>query len=307
MVLTASIGYPVRCPHCPPDAGPVPPTHWAKHVQRHHPEAAPADVRVGSAEELRRLYVEAANHAMLPAVADPDRRQHLAEVTATALLDVRDRALARAQQRLQLADLAHQERTTPPPADVRDQITEAVGLHRNGPASDGRGWYRSDQDQAECRALADAVLRVPAIAEALAGIPLVCSDERHQAKVRALEEQLSETRNALAMQKGVSADLRVESKARGDKLERVRKYAAEIERSGWTGPALARKIRAALDPQEQPATRPPVHVGGRANAEYCPACIASALSPPWPFICPGEAAHEGPTEPAPHHPNGERP
>lgn len=38
--LTAQIGYPVRCPHCPPDAGPVPPTHWTKHVQCHHPEAA---------------------------------------------------------------------------------------------------------------------------------------------------------------------------------------------------------------------------------------------------------------------------
>lgn len=37
--LTAGIGYPVRCPHCGPDAGPVPPTHWTKHLQRHHPNA----------------------------------------------------------------------------------------------------------------------------------------------------------------------------------------------------------------------------------------------------------------------------
>jgi hypothetical protein len=34
-VMTA-IGYPVRCPHC---ATTVPPTHWSKHLQRHHPEA----------------------------------------------------------------------------------------------------------------------------------------------------------------------------------------------------------------------------------------------------------------------------
>lgn len=41
--LTATIGYPVRCPHCGPDAAAIPPTHWTKHVQRHHPEAQPAE------------------------------------------------------------------------------------------------------------------------------------------------------------------------------------------------------------------------------------------------------------------------
>lgn len=30
---------PVRCPHC--DAGPIPPTHWTKHLQRHHPNVPP--------------------------------------------------------------------------------------------------------------------------------------------------------------------------------------------------------------------------------------------------------------------------
>jgi hypothetical protein len=38
--LTVALGYPVRCPHCPANAGPVPPTHWTKHLQRHHPEAS---------------------------------------------------------------------------------------------------------------------------------------------------------------------------------------------------------------------------------------------------------------------------
>ncbi|MCX5407479.1 hypothetical protein OHA37_26900 [Streptomyces sp. NBC_00335] len=33
--LTAAIGYPVRCPHCETT---VPPTHWTKHLQRHHPD-----------------------------------------------------------------------------------------------------------------------------------------------------------------------------------------------------------------------------------------------------------------------------
>jgi len=39
--LTAGIGYPVRCPHCGPDVSPVPPTHWTKHVMRHHPDVHP--------------------------------------------------------------------------------------------------------------------------------------------------------------------------------------------------------------------------------------------------------------------------
>lgn len=42
--LTAQIGYPVRCPHCPPGADAIPPTHWTKHVQLHHLEAASAEV-----------------------------------------------------------------------------------------------------------------------------------------------------------------------------------------------------------------------------------------------------------------------
>lgn len=36
--LMADIGYPVRCPHC---GTTVPPTHWTKHVQRHHPDEQP--------------------------------------------------------------------------------------------------------------------------------------------------------------------------------------------------------------------------------------------------------------------------
>ncbi|MEU9947065.1 hypothetical protein [Streptomyces sp. NPDC047939] len=37
-VLTAAIGYPVRCPHCDPTSAPIPATHWTKHLIRHHPE-----------------------------------------------------------------------------------------------------------------------------------------------------------------------------------------------------------------------------------------------------------------------------
>lgn len=36
--LFTAIGPPVACPHCGPDAAPIPSTHWTKHLIRHHPE-----------------------------------------------------------------------------------------------------------------------------------------------------------------------------------------------------------------------------------------------------------------------------
>ncbi|MFI1472064.1 hypothetical protein [Streptomyces wuyuanensis] len=244
---------------------------------------------------------------------------------------------------------------TPAPAwtDVRDQIGMAI---EDAP-------FRPDVRRAW--QFADAVLQLRPIAEALAGMPLICSDERHQAKVRALEAELeqlrageepyiheatvatpaqwiwrwnratpadrlavaaqvqdacaradhchlmnhdvrladttaelavlrqvargycgacgrgdaaptadqwneqrqradraeaelSETRNALAMQEGVSADLRVEGKVRGDKLERVRRiHRSERDDLGLIECGECRTLYpcptiAALDPQEQP-------------------------------------------------------
>lgn len=41
---------------------------------------------------------------------------------------------------------------------LREVAAEAEALRRNGPASDGRGWYRTEADRVECFAVADAVL-----------------------------------------------------------------------------------------------------------------------------------------------------
>ncbi|MEU5900625.1 hypothetical protein [Streptomyces venezuelae] len=85
--LTARIGYPVRCPHCPSDAAPVPPTHWTKHVQRHHPEA-PATVPADA--DLRAQVTRALDAAF--ASFDPERTEdaelsgHLAEAVLPVLL-----------------------------------------------------------------------------------------------------------------------------------------------------------------------------------------------------------------------------
>lgn len=45
---------------------------------------------------------------------------------------------------------------------LRGRIALAIGAHRNGPASDGQGWYRDQADAAACYALADVVLPVVA-------------------------------------------------------------------------------------------------------------------------------------------------
>ncbi|MFF8482366.1 hypothetical protein [Streptomyces antibioticus] len=43
---------------------------------------------------------------------------------------------------------------------------------------------------------------------------------------------------------------------------------------------------------------PPVHVGGRANAEDCPACRAEHANLPYPFLCPAETGAPVPPAPA---------
>lgn len=39
----------------------------------------------------------------------------------------------------------------------------------------------------------------------------------------------------------------------------------------------------------------PTHVGGRVNAEHCPACSPTIDPPPYPWICPGPNETEGTT------------
>lgn len=57
--------------------------------------------------------------------------------------------------------------------------------------------------------------------------------------------------------------------------------------SRWWDRRLA-ELGAALQPAAHNGT-PPVHVGGRVNAEGCPACTVAAVPPPYPWICPGPA------------------
>lgn len=43
-------------------------------------------------------------------------------------------------------------------AALRDLLAETEGKRRNGPASDGRGWFRTQTDREGCYAVADALL-----------------------------------------------------------------------------------------------------------------------------------------------------
>lgn len=47
---------------------------------------------------------------------------------------------------------------SPTGGDLRDRIAEALALKLNGPASDGRGWYRTAAERIDCLAQADAVM-----------------------------------------------------------------------------------------------------------------------------------------------------
>lgn len=47
-----------------------------------------------------------------------------------------------------------------PQPDLREQLAAALALPINGPASDGIGWYRTEEQSAACHAQADAVLAV---------------------------------------------------------------------------------------------------------------------------------------------------
>jgi len=96
--LTAQIGYPVRCPHCPPTAGPIPPTHWTKHVQRHHPEAASA-VRPPAADRGA-VYRELADQQTQLAVADDLARRRDAAAARRQLVKELRRLAAEAPQQV---------------------------------------------------------------------------------------------------------------------------------------------------------------------------------------------------------------
>jgi hypothetical protein len=47
-----------------------------------------------------------------------------------------------------------------PRLGLRDLIAENEGKRRNGAASDGRGWYRTDAERMDCYAVADAVMEL---------------------------------------------------------------------------------------------------------------------------------------------------
>ena len=176
----------------------------------------------------------------------------------------------------------------------RDRLRARVQDWRT---STGAGIRLADELRAERDALA-------------AGVPLVCSDERHKTKVFALEiarstaEQRAKRAEAERDQargavRSALPDLRravdcldATCRYHGDRLdpdEYGRRYRAEACCDTGIEPRRAREarqtldhLRAALDEhQEQPA--PATHIGG--NAEDCPACAGT--NPPYPFICPG--------------------
>lgn len=114
------------------------------------------------------------------------------------------------------------------------------------------------------------------------------------------DRELEQMRTELAMQKGISADLRVESRARSEKVERVRAVVrAELDylcrkphpsHDHVCPDDVRRSVLRALESEEPPTTPAvtPQHLGNEANAEDCGACSGTNL--PYPWVCPGESS-----------------
>lgn len=148
--LTVALGYPVRCPHCPQTASPVPPTHWTKHLQRHHPEAPVPEPTPATVHASPRK-----GSGAMPCCG----RTPL-EVPRTDRISIDPFTVT----------CSEPDTPGPIPAELREQATEALHAQMPGCTHDEHG--------ADCGAIADAVLRVPAIAEALTAAAAVADIDR---------------------------------------------------------------------------------------------------------------------------------
>lgn len=156
-------------------------------------------------------------------------------------------------------------------ARLREQVAQALYDHLTGDHRADSPWEAVKAGYLDA---ADAVLRVPAI--------------------RDMRERIVDYENRITWETSCGSCARVLDSSileheRAEKaeaaVEQVRQIAEHHlhDSDDGTDPCAA-AILDAIDGQPQPA-EPPVHVGGRANAEHCPACRVDP--PPYPWICPG--------------------
>ncbi|MFI6103196.1 hypothetical protein [Streptomyces sp. NPDC051310] len=156
---------------------------------------------------------------------------------------------------------------------LRDQIAEALAGRAGSKAflAEGTEW---DHARAAWYAHADAALRVLGT------------------EVEQLRADLDWTREALLQAQAEATSEATRADHAEAAVERVR--AALDDLCDEPHPShdhvcpddVRRHVLAALEAPEPPV-EPPVHIGGRANAEDCPACRAADVPPPYPWICPG--------------------
>ncbi|MGA4867593.1 hypothetical protein ACPB9J_33710 [Streptomyces lavendulocolor] len=81
--------------------------------------------------------------------------------------------------------------------------------------------------------------------------------------------------------------LRAEAEAALDRVRSIAEHYLHDSGDG-TDPCAAAILDVLGARQSAPAGSSPVHIGGRANAEDCPACRLADTPPPYPWICPGD-------------------
>ncbi|GGU62690.1 hypothetical protein [Streptomyces lavendofoliae] len=176
----------------------------------------------------------------------------------------------------------------PTPPDAPDQVAaESCCVCAGSPAA-----YRNYRDQPFCQVCADCDCGENPCVRTGVNDPDVSRNARHREQIaQAIRDHrfTIDFGNAVIARPEHLADavLRVPASAEAlAAVEQVRQIAEHHlhDSDDGTDPCAA-AILAALDGQPTPA-EPPVHIGGRANAEDCPACAGT--NPPYPFLCPGQ-------------------
>lgn len=119
------------------------------------------------------------------------------------------------------------------PTQLRDRLAEDAALRLNGPANDGRGWYRNDTERTQCYAQADAVLAV--IQHDLESL------EQQAANARAV------ARDANRRAGSAVSDLEAWDELRAQAHEQMRAGFAESIRGKWDAEASAPDADMAAD------------------------------------------------------------
>ncbi len=229
----AALGFPVKCPHCGPDAGPIPPTHWTKHLMRHHPESSTTHAPAPVVGTLRDQITEAIHATSVCEVGDPVHCGGGCRDAADAVLAV------------------------PAIRDMEGEIAALRQVARGYCPECGRGdaaptvddWQRERQraDQAE------ELLRVAHETSNKSEAERARAAQRAKAAIRTqdkLAEELDQLRHRYDAQATAGYEMAVDLRKAEKALKQVQQVIADMKQTSGTEFWVATLEAALRDPQE---------------------------------------------------------